>query len=270
MPTKWRCRNYGDCSLADRRERLDVGGFCPDCGLRVFPDTRQGTVKYFGTRLLPRILGTIALGAVTAMVVMIFTGDPADTPGPSRAADPARTPLAAAGSPSRKDPPIPPAPTPAPLNLDKASAENDGVIREVLQRIDLAPNLSAEAKGKIYSQVARARAMGRVALLEFKGGTTLPSSEVEKLKREMASPERAQLINDPTAVFVVAGYADKIGNDEANLRLSISRAEEVVKLLRSECQVLNLIQPVGMGSSDLFGERDPAKNRIAEVWVVLP
>ena len=71
-------------------------------------------------------------------------------------------------------------------------------------------------------------------------------------------------------VFVILGFADTTGSIESGLRLSTERAETVVDSLRRECGVLNLMQAVGMGSTDILGKDNTAKNRVAEVWAVLP
>ena len=283
MVTKWRCRNFGECSLANRRERLDATGtgLCPECGFRLFPDSVSGGAQFITRYLFPRIILVTALAAVAAWLIRAWhsSHEAGPSPAPQAQTQPATTTPAPQKAPKFTTAPVAPvapvvpvaAPTAAPLNLDKKSRENQPIIREVLERIDRAPNLTADAKAKLYSQVDRARAMGRVAIIEFtKGGTAPNKPDVDRLKTEIARPQITRLAEDPTTVFVVAGYADKSGDEQANLKISLGRAETIMKILREECGILNLIQPVGMGGSDLFGERDPTRNRIVEVWAVMP
>ena len=77
-------------------------------------------------------------------------------------------------------------------------------------------------------------------------------------------------MDDPTAVLVVLGYADPKGNDKVNSDLSLSRARSVLDALRDRCGVQNVMHAVAMGGSTLFGTDKVEKNRVVEVWAVLP
>lgn len=174
-------------------------------------------------------------------------------------------------------PPRPGGPEPAALaapkevNLANDDAENRLVRQEVLKRIDVMPDLSDDEKDRLYVQVERARAMGKVITIPFASGErSLRAAASEALKEAVKLPQIEKFSVDPTVAFVVLGYADKKGDARANLEISRQRAEAVVKVLKEKAGVANIIHAVGMGSSEMFDSASLDKNRVVEVWVVLP
>ena len=159
----------------------------------------------------------------------------------------------------------------APLNLDVKDPGNAQVRAEVLRRIDLMPGVSAANKDKLYASVDHARGMGRVLAIPFtKGETALRPADVDRLKEQIASPAIRPTLDDPTAVFVVLGYADPKGSDKVNADVSLNRARSVLDALRDKCGVQNVLHAVAMGGSTLFSANQAEKNRVVEVWAVLP
>ncbi len=160
---------------------------------------------------------------------------------------------------------------PAEVNLDSADAENRLVKAEVLARVDVMPRLNPEEKDKLYVQVERARGMGRIVTIPFSTGkVNVGSAELADLKEKLNLPQIQKFTEDPTVVFVVLGFADRKGDDQKNLAISLQRAEGIAKTLKERCAIMNVIHSVGMGSSDIFDAQDLAKNRVVEVWAVLP
>ncbi len=196
---------------------------------------------------------------------------PASTPEPGFAGvnaspPPSATPAASATS-------VIPATVAAPteVNLDAGNEETRLVKAEVLSRIDLMPSLSAEEKDKLYVQVERARGMGRIVTIPFpSGGTRAGAAELAALKQEVGEPQIRRFTDDPTVIFVVLGFADRKGDPKTNLSISLERAEAVVKALKDSAGVMNITHAVGMGSSELFDAKSLDKNRVVEVWAVLP
>jgi outer membrane protein OmpA-like peptidoglycan-associated protein len=160
---------------------------------------------------------------------------------------------------------------PAQINLDAANAENRLVKAEVLARIDLMPRLNPEEKDKLYVQVERARGMGKIITIPFATGKiSVGPGELAALKEKLSLSQIQKFTEDPTVVFVILGFADKKGDEKKNLTISLQRADAVAKTLKDRCAIMNVIHAVGMGSSDIFDAQDFAKNRVVEVWAVLP
>jgi outer membrane protein OmpA-like peptidoglycan-associated protein len=195
---------------------------------------------------------------------------PAPTPEPGFAGVPVEE-KPAPSSPDGPETPAGPVEAPAQVNLDAADAENKLVKAEVLTRVDAMPKLTPEEKDKLYVLVDRARGMGKIVTIPFSSGKiAIGSPEVASLKEKIALPQIKTFADDPTVVFVVLGYADKKGDARKNIAISLDRAESVVKALKERLGVMNVVHAVGMGSSEMFDAQNLDKNRVVEVWAVLP
>ena len=132
------------------------------------------------------------------------------------------------------------------------------------------PNLTPTQKDKLRASVDKARGMGCVLIIPFApGSTALGAKEGDLLTKAIATPGIQRLVDDPTLVLVILGYADKRGDAQQNLKTSVARAE-AVQMAMKERKVLNLSYAVGMGGSDLFDSQNEARNRKVEVWAVFP
>lgn len=203
---------------------------------------------------------------------VIPRAQPVNTPTSFDESKPVRAalPVAGAADPDADTPPAVPDAN-APLNLDVQDPGNAQTRAEVLRRIDLMPGVSAANKDKLYASVDHARNMGRVLAIPFvKGETGVRTADVGRLKQQLASPALRGTLDDPTAVFVILGYADPKGSDKVNADLSLSRARAVMDTLRDRCGVQNVMHAVAMGGSTLFSTQQVEKNRVVEVWAVLP
>jgi len=192
----------------------------------------------------------------------------AQTPAPA-------TPMASAVETPPAAPVVPPPDTAAPTAtmtpLVENKEENAEVKKQVLVRIDSMPNLSSTNRSKLYTAVDRARGMYKMAILTFDSGRVAPSAPaVAQLIDGLHSPDVQRLLTDPTAVLIVLGYADSRGDDKKNLQISTDRAENLAKALRDQGKILNVMHAVGMGGSEMFGKGQRDKNRVVEVWAVLP
>ena len=90
------------------------------------------------------------------------------------------------------------------------------------------------------------------------------------MKSQFQQPDIEKMLDDPTVVIVILGYADKQGNDQTNLQISTARAQAVMEALRDQCGVQNVMHVVPMGGTDLLDPRQLAKNRVVEIWAVSP
>ena len=125
------------------------------------------------------------------------------------------------------------------------SKEEEDTRKEVLTRVDLMHNLSEKEKDQLYAQI-------------------------EHLITYLQKPDYQKLYEDPTVVFVVAGYADKQGNEGQNMEISKQRAQVVAKILETQAKIANTIRAVGLGGSEFFGQGTPDKNRVVEIWLAAP
>jgi outer membrane protein OmpA-like peptidoglycan-associated protein len=158
-----------------------------------------------------------------------------------------------------------------PIDLDVTLPEIAEVKRAVLKRIDLMPNVSAQNKDRLYGAVERSRGMGRLFSVSFETSLTkiLPE-ELASMKAHLEYPQVKKLLDDPTLVLVILGYADKQGDDQKNLQISSGRAQTVMDALRDQIGIQNVMHVVPMGGTDLLDPKQLAKNRVVEVWAVLP
>jgi outer membrane protein OmpA-like peptidoglycan-associated protein len=151
------------------------------------------------------------------------------------------------------------------------AAEEAEVRKEVLARVDLLKELSQKERDYMYAQVERARGFTKLAIIPFPSGKTRPEQfQVDHLLSYLQKPEYQKLYEDPTVVFVVAGYADKQGNESQNLEISKQRAQVVAKILENQAKIANTIRAVGLGGSEFFGHGTPDKNRVVEIWLAAP
>lgn len=281
MSVKARCLNYTGCLLAYRGEVIELPQnaplVCPECAktVTVIQDKGGGVAKvavglvllaalgaglYFAVPMLKKFISKVPETTEPATPVKTTGGEPTPrvaniTPGPITTA--------------------PPPVSPAKIDLDlKKNEENQKVrneVIEVLKRIDSMPKISQMNKDKLINKVQAAKSMGLVLTIPFTSGNRrLPDAEVAALKAQLDQPEIRKLRDEPLYVFVVLGYADAKGDDAKNLQISQSRADSVAEAMRDKCGVSNLIHPVAMGSSKLLDAQNLEKNRVVEVWAVLP
>lgn len=272
-----KCHNYSGCLLAYRGEQTAVPDgqpfVCAECG-KPLTEVKASPAK------LIAIIGTAVLVAALAIGGFALWPKIADAMKKKKPGDATPTVAVVPDTPEATPPPNPnkkgdaePPPevvAPAKITLQV----DDELKREVLKRIDLMP-LSAVVtkvnKDKLYAAVERARKMGMVLTVPFdKGKTTISAKDTAALKAAMDTPETLALRSEPTAVFVVLGFADAKGDPKANLGYSKSRADSVVNAMKKEAGVQNIVHAVAMGGSSLLDDKNLEKNRIAEVWVVLP
>jgi outer membrane protein OmpA-like peptidoglycan-associated protein len=113
--------------------------------------------------------------------------------------------------------------------------------------------------------------MERLAVIPFDNGrSTLRRAAVDELVKTFDTSEMHEKLSDPTIVLVVAGYADAGGRADLNLRISKTRAENVSRILKEQAKLLNAMQTIGMGGTELLDSKRPDLNRAVEVWAVVP
>jgi outer membrane protein OmpA-like peptidoglycan-associated protein len=279
-----KCTNYSGCKLAYRNEKITVvtkDFRCPECGS---PLESLGPKRSLSPTLVLSIgVGIVlllAIGAIlwtlgnssrsrSGVVLESPTPTPVPTPTPAPTPEPTVTPTpvpSPTAAPSQS-----PEASGTPIVFDLAQPEIAEVRREVLKRIDLMPNVSPQNKDRLYGAVDRARGMARLFTVSFETLLTKVSSEeVSFMRAALERPQIKKLLDDPTLVLVILGYADKQGDDQKNLQISSGRAQTVMEALRDQLGIQNVMHMVPMGGTTLLDPRELAKNRIVEVWAVLP
>jgi outer membrane protein OmpA-like peptidoglycan-associated protein len=279
-----KCTNYSGCKLAYRKEEIKVVTkefHCPECGSSLEPSgPKKGTSLMFAisigvAALLLLITGVIVCALTNSPKRRVVLGDPMSTPTPTPVTPP--TPPAIPESTPLLTPVPFVAPEPiveasaTPVAPDRRTPEIDEVKRAVLGRIDLIPNLSQAQKDKLYSAVERARGLDRLFTVSFETRVTkLSSHDTAFIQAQLNQPHLKQLLDDPTLILVILGFADKLGTQQANQDLSLERAERVMEVLRDTFGVRNVMHVVPMGSTDLLDPHNLVNNRVVEVWGASP
>jgi len=284
-----KCTNYSGCKLAYRNEKITVVTKefrCPECGS---PLESLGPKRSLSPTLVLSIGVAIVLLLAVGAILWTLGNSPksqsgvvqeSPTPSPAPTSTETPTPIPTP-TPSPTGTPTPiPAATASPAQTADASGTIDfditlpeiaEVKREVLKRIDLMPNVSPQNKDRLYGAVDRARGMGRLFSVSFETLLARISSEqIAYMKTQLERPQIKQRLDDPTLVLVILGYADKQGDDQKNLQISNARAQAVMDALRDQLGVQNVMHIIPMGGTNLLDPRELAKNRIVEVWAVLP
>jgi outer membrane protein OmpA-like peptidoglycan-associated protein len=283
-----KCQNLSGCLLAYRGEETEVEKdqpfICAECGK---PLAEVKSPAAFWMRYVYGLVGILVIVGVAFAFYpplrgMISKGkghkeDAGDRPAPVE--QPADNPTADTNTPTANDTaptgPVSEPPkfvtSPQRIEMDVTKQENKAVKAEVLTRVDLMPNVSSSNKDKLYNAVERARKMGKILTIPFSSGKTeLSTGDLTQLKTELEKPEITALRGDPTAVFVILGYADPKGDPKKNITISQTRADAVLKTMRDKCDVINVMHTVAMGGSKLLDAQNLEKNRIVEIWAVLP
>lgn len=275
-----KCHNYSGCLLAYRGEKTEVEDpqpfICAECGKpleEVKPS--MGPFIWLISALVLLVVAGIGVMAVWPVLnpkAVKKTTTEESTPAPATTPEKPGTP---APRPPIGVEPVsaePPATVvmPAKIDLDISKGENRKVKDEVLTRVDLMP-ITEKNKDKLYSSVERARQMGKVLTIPFASGKMeLSAADIDAIKTEIDKPEMMKLRDDPTAVFVILGFADPKGDPKKNIQISQQRADAVLATMRDKCGVFNVMHTVAMGGSTLLDAQNLEKNRIVEVWTVLP
>jgi outer membrane protein OmpA-like peptidoglycan-associated protein len=276
MKVTAKCMNHSGCLKAFRGEtiELDKGAplVCPECGkpLTVTGGGAQSAIKVIVVLLA---VGVVALGGFVASKALkkkiggLGRGEKKEAPITDVTPSPGKT----GPDKTEKQPePVVPEPAPGPVVQDDTPVTPD-IRKEVLARIDEMPDLTPEKKDRLYNAVQRAREMRKIIEIPFASGQSrIQRPATDEVKRITDSPEVTKFRDDLTAIFVVLGFADTKGNKAQNFTISKDRANSVKDHLERNCNIKNIIHAVPMGSSTLVDKNNAAKNRIVEIWTVLP
>jgi len=129
----------------------------------------------------------------------------------------------------------------------QAIKATDGAVIEQLYG-----NLSADGKSRFLYRIPFAT-----------GQTGVPKSHQQALISKLQEAGKE-------GTLITIGYADTRGDDALNHRLSYGRAKEVGAWIRSTVGKEVSLESFSMGETDRFSKSDFSKNRVVEVWQVLP
>lgn len=287
-----KCQNFSGCLLAYRGEETEVEEdqpfICAECGK---PLTEVGSPSTMWLRYVYIVVGIAVVGgglvfAIPSLRSKIFKPKKADTaevqPGTTQTENPGTTESPSTTTTTTETPQVDNTPnpnaaeppkfvtSPERINMDITTQENKSVKTEVLDRVDQMP-VSQGDKDKLYAAVEKAKSMGKILTIPFGSGKTeLSPADLSALKAELEKPEITALRDNTLAVFVILGYADPKGDKAKNLVISRNRADSVQKSMRDTLGVKNLMYTMGMGGSKLVDAQNLEKNRIVEIWAVLP
>src|SRR5258708_30406162 len=215
----------------------------------------------------------------SATPIPTATVAPTSTPGPT--ATPTPETLTPTPEPTATETPTEtPSETPAPSGTETSKAEAEAqasataqafptvkydaaeqaeVRKEVLARVDLLKELSQKERDYMYAQVERARDFTKLAIIPFPSGKSRPEQfQIDHLLTYLQKPEYQKLYEDPTVVFVIAGYADKQGNESQNQEISKQRAHAVANILENQAKIANTIRAADLAGSEVFVHGTPA------------
>lgn len=290
-----RCTNYSDCKLAYRKEEIQIVTKefrCPECGSPLEPLVPKNRAPFAAIASIAAAVLLLLL-LFTSATLWILAGShrgvvvpadpaPAATPAPVSTPDffppiPESTPNATPEPSATASPTVEASATPEPTSEASATpivpqteikaSGVDEVRQAVLKRIELIPNLSSAKKEKLSSAVERAHGLCRLFTVSFETTVTqLSAQDVTFVQNEVSKPEIKNRLDDPTYILVILGFADKQGDDQVNQGLSSRRAQAVKDILRHKAGVQNAMEIIPMGGTDLLDSRDPARNRVVEVW----
>ena len=277
MPLIGKCSNFGGCLLASCKQEIVIADgapfVCPEC---TFPLLRAGrkplAIQAFIVGGLV-ILTVMAVGAVYIRARSLKEALPSSQIGTSFE----QAEVAASHEqylPSRHLPNSISLGSVQSLlsGLNLQNGETQLVKADVLRRLDSLPDPAAADQSKLLALIAGARQMGRIATIPFPPGhVALSPVDVDQLRAIVQSSPLHPLLKDANPMLLVLGFANINGDQQASLHLSTERATSVLNTLRDRCGLTNAMYAVGMGASNLFGsEKDAARDRLVEIWALLP
>jgi serine/threonine protein kinase len=200
---------------------------------------------------------------------------PAVSPSPSEPTGSLSVPTPSPGVSSTPFPPETATPiqsqssSPSPPTLSQQEIE--ATKKDVINRIKALPGVTADVKAKLIGNMDRARSMERLTIIPFDiGQSVLRRAATDEVVKTFDKPEMRKKLSDLTIILVVAGYADTGGRPDLNLRISQERADYVSRILKEQAKLLNAMQTIGMGGTELLDGKRPDQNRAVEVWAVVP
>jgi serine/threonine protein kinase len=257
-----------DIAPGDRQLRIELRGYEPQV---LTVTVKQGQESFHFIQLVPA-----REPSSTSPVPLSPSGStgnespqsvapasPVPSPTPSPVPSPTLPPRATAAPIETQSP----AASPTPLSQPNIDATKE----EAIKRIDALPGVTDDKKANLIEKMQRARSMERLIVIPFEfGQISLRRAATDELLKAFNTPEMRDRLSDPTIVLVIAGYSDMGGRADRNLHISQERADNVSRILKERAMLLNAVQTIGMGGTELLDSAHPDQNRAVEVWAVVP
>jgi hypothetical protein len=114
--------------------------------------------------------------------------------------------------------------------------------------------------------------MGRILRIPLPAGHVAPSPvDVGQLRAALGAAGMQGLVKNRECVFLVLGFANLNGDEQASIRMSTQRARNIANTLRDHCGVANAVHAVGMGAGAAYAnETGTERDSSVEVWALLP
>ena len=114
--------------------------------------------------------------------------------------------------------------------------------------------------------------MGKILTIPFGSGKTeLAATDIQQLKTELEKPEDRKAARRSRRPSSSSSATPTRRATRRRTSPSPRRAPTpCCKTMRDKCGVINVMHTVGMGGSKLLDAQNLEKNRIVEIWAVLP
>jgi outer membrane protein OmpA-like peptidoglycan-associated protein len=155
------------------------------------------------------------------------------------------------------------------LDVDPKSEHNRQAKAALLDRREIMYGIDAPKDDKIFRRVAKAYNLVQVLRIPFAPGSrALTKEEADSVKAALDDRQMQNWREDPTAQFIIMGFADTPEDSVDNIYLSKDRADSIFRLLRSELGIQNVLFPIPMGGSPLLDEQNPKREFAVEIWIL--
>ena len=145
-------------------------------------------------------------------------------------------------------------------SADALPATAQRLFRE-LQRLDDRSPAQLESEYQRIERILNARPLRSINFAT--GASQLTNEKISIIQNDLAGTH-------PEAFLLVVGYASRIGNSEANRKLSSDRATSVASRVNLDKRSTQNVRGVFLSETNRFSKEQATLNQICEVWEIRP